>query len=172
MAQVCELTGKRPAYGNKVSHSNIKTRTRWMPNLRSKKYLIPELQQTIALLLSSRAIRTIDKLGGITPAIFAMKEALLSEQLQQVRRKIHNSRVKRTAAGQTAEGKAAAVAKTAAKAAKAAAAPKAAAPKAAKTAGKAKAKAAPKKKAAVKKAAPKKKAAKKAAPKKKAAKKK
>lgn len=149
MAQVCELTGKRPAYGNKVSHSNIKTRTRWMPNLRSKKYLIPELQQTISLLLSSRAIRTIDKLGGITPAIFAMKETLLSEQLQSVRRKIHSSRVKRSAAGKTEEGKAAAVKKATAKAAKAAAAPKAAAPKAAKTAGKAKVKpkAAPKKKA-------------------------
>lgn len=138
MAQVCELTGKRPAYGNKVSHSNIKTRTRWMPNLRSKKYEIPELKQTISLLLSSRAIRTIDKLGGITPAIFAMKEALLSEQLQSVRRKIHSSRVKRTAAGKTEEGKAAATAKASAKIAKAAA-PKAAAPKAAK------AKAAPKK---------------------------
>ncbi|MGE3262427.1 MAG: 50S ribosomal protein L28 [Bacteriovoracia bacterium] len=131
MAQVCELTGKRPAYGNKVSHSNIKTRTRWMPNLRSKKYEIPELKQTISLLLSSRAIRTIDKLGGITPAIFAMKEALLSEQLQSVRRKIHSSRVKRTAAGKTEEGKAAATAKASAKIAKAAA-PKAAAPKAAK----------------------------------------
>jgi large subunit ribosomal protein L28 len=150
MAQVCELTGKRPAYGNRVSHSNIKTRTRWMPNLRSKKYLIPELQQTIALLLSSRAIRTIDKLGGITPAIFAMKEALLSEQLQSVRRKIHKSRVRASAAGKTVEGKAAAVVRATAKAAKAAA-PKAAAPKAAahkaKPAAKAKAKAAPKKKA-------------------------
>lgn len=131
MAQVCELTGKRPAYGNKVSHSNIKTRTRWMPNLRSKKYEIPELKQTISLLLSSRAIRTIDKLGGITPAIFAATESLLSEQLQQVRRKIHKARVKKSAAGKTAEGKAA---KAAAKAAapKAEAAPKAKAAKAAK----------------------------------------
>lgn len=137
MAQVCELTGKRPAYGNKVSHSNIKTRTRWMPNLRTKKYEIPELKQTISLLLSSRAIRTIDKLGGITQAIFAMKESLLSEQLQQVRRKVHKSRVKNTAAGKTVEGKAAKAAKVAAapkgvaapKAAKAKAAPKAAAKK-------------------------------------------
>ncbi|MGZ3695565.1 MAG: 50S ribosomal protein L28 [Bdellovibrionota bacterium] len=154
MAQVCELTGKRPAYGNKVSHSNIKTRTRWMPNLRSKKYEIPELKQTISLLLSSRAIRTIDKLGGITPAIFAMKEALLSEQLQSVRRKIHKSRVRATAAGQTVEGKAAAATAKVAKAAKAATAAtakvakaaKAAAPKAAKVKPAAKAKAAPKKK--------------------------
>jgi large subunit ribosomal protein L28 len=129
MGQVCELTGKRPAYGNKVSHSNIKTRTRWMPNLRKKKFLIPELQQTIAILLSSRAIRTIDKLGGITPAIMNATEKSLSERLQQVRSKIYKARVKRTSG---------------AKQAKAAAAPEAAAPEAVAPKAKAKAKAAPK----------------------------
>lgn len=102
MAQVCELTGKRPAYGNKVSHSNIKTRTRWMPNLRKKKYEIPELKQTISLLLSSRAIRTIDKLGGITPAIMKAKQTMLSTRLQKVRAKIYKTRVKKTAAGKKA----------------------------------------------------------------------
>ncbi len=136
MSQVCELTGKRPAYGNKVSHSNIKTRTRWMPNLREKSYLIPELQQTISLRLSTRAIRTIDKLGGITPAIMAAGEKILSERLQRIRNKIHNARVKRTAAGKTPEGAQKKVAKAkhtrtekpsgTPKAAKAAKAPKAA----------------------------------------------
>ncbi len=112
MAQVCELTGKRPAYGNKVSHSNIKTRTRWMPNLRKKKFLIPELQQTIAILLSSRAIRTIDKLGGITPAIMNAHEKSLSERLMKVRAAIHKGRVKRTAVGSKKTAKVAAPAKT------------------------------------------------------------
>ena len=98
MAQVCELTGKRPAYGNKVSHSNRKTRTRWMPNLRSKKYEVPELKQTISLLLSTRAIRTIDKFGGITPAVMNAKESLLSPRLQSVRNKIYKARVKASAA--------------------------------------------------------------------------
>ena len=107
MSQVCELTGKRPAYGNRVSHSNIKTRTRWMPNLRHKSYEIPELRQTINLMLSTRAIRTIDKLGGITPAIFSVAEKLLSVRLAKIRNKIHKSRVKATAAGKTAEAKAA-----------------------------------------------------------------
>jgi len=102
MSQVCELTGKRPAYGNKVSHSNIKTRVRWMPNLRSKSYEIPELKQTLSLLLSTRAIRTIDKLGGITPALMAAGEKVLSERLQRIRNRIYSSRVKRTAAGKVA----------------------------------------------------------------------
>ncbi len=142
MAQVCELTGKRPAYGNKVSHSNIKTRIRWMPNLKSKKFVIPELQQTISLLLSSRAIRTIDKLGGITPAIMNAKEGALSERLQQVRNKIYKARVVRTAKGQPKKAAAPAAATEA----------KVAAPKAAKKApAKAKAKKAAPKKAAAKK---------------------
>jgi len=128
MAQVCELTGKRPAYGNKVSHSNIKTRTRWMPNLRNKKYLIPELQQTMSILLSSRAIRTIDKLGGITPAIMSASEKMLSERLRKVRAKIYKGRVKRTAAGKVS-GAEKAAAPAVEKAPKVAKAPKAAKPK-------------------------------------------
>jgi large subunit ribosomal protein L28 len=111
MSQVCELTGRRPAYGNRVSHSNIKSRVRWMPNLRSKSYEIPELRRTLSLLLSTRAIRTIDKLGGITQALFAAKEQELSERLQKIRRQLHTSRVKRSAAGKTNEGKQAKAAK-------------------------------------------------------------
>lgn len=105
MSQVCELTGRRPAYGNRVSHSNIKSRVRWMPNLRNKSYEIPELRRTLNMMLSTRAIRTIDKLGGITQALFAASEGDLSERLQKIRRQIHQARVKRTAAGQTAEAK-------------------------------------------------------------------
>lgn len=132
MSQVCELTGKRPGYGNKVSHSNIKTRTRWMPNLRKKSYEIPELKQTISLLLSTRAIRTIDKLGGITPAIMKASEKALSERLQKVRNTIYKSRVKKTATGKTAEGKAQKAAAKAAAPKAEAAAKKVAKPKAAK----------------------------------------
>ncbi len=105
MSQVCELTGKRPAYGNRVSHSNIKTRVRWMPNLRKKSYEIPELRQSISLMLSTRAIRTIDKLGGITQAIFSKSDKELSERLQKVRNQIYKSRVARTAAGKTGTAK-------------------------------------------------------------------
>lgn len=105
MAQVCELTGKRPNYGNNRSHSNIKTRTRWMPNLRSKRYEIAELQRTVSLMLSTRAIRTIDKFGNITVAIMNAKENLLSPRLQKMRREIYRARVAASAAGKVAGGK-------------------------------------------------------------------
>ena len=137
MAQVCELTGRRPAYGNKVSHSNIKSRTRWMPNLRKKRYMIPELKQTISIMLSTRGIRTIDKLGGITQAIMAAKENSLSDTLASVRNKISKSRVKATAGGKVTpkvKVKHSVAAKEAAPAAAPAKTAKAKAPKAAKAA--------------------------------------
>lgn len=81
MARKCELTGKRPLSGNKVSHSNIKTRTRWMPNMKSKKYFIPELGMTTSFYLSAGAIKTIDKQGGISNAIMKSKNENISENM-------------------------------------------------------------------------------------------
>jgi len=63
MSRVCELTGKRPISGNKVSHSNHKTRRRFLPNLQKKRFFVPELDKWITLKVSSNAIRSIDKYG-------------------------------------------------------------------------------------------------------------
>ena len=63
MARVCQVTGKRPITGNTVSHSNIKTRRRFLPNLQSKRYFLAEEDKWITLKLSSEAIRTINKNG-------------------------------------------------------------------------------------------------------------
>jgi large subunit ribosomal protein L28 len=63
MSKVCELTGKRPTVGNNVSHSNRKTKRRFLPNLQKKRFYVPEVDQWITLKVSTQAIRTIDKLG-------------------------------------------------------------------------------------------------------------
>ncbi len=63
MSKVCELTGKRPITGNKVSHSNHKTRRRFLPNLQKKRFFIPETNEWITLKVSTNAMRTINKLG-------------------------------------------------------------------------------------------------------------
>jgi len=63
MARVCQVTGKRPMTGNKVSHSNIKTKRRFLPNLQTKKFFLAEEDKWITLKLSSDAIRTINKNG-------------------------------------------------------------------------------------------------------------
>ncbi len=63
MARVCQVTGKRPIGGNKVSHSNIKTKRRFLPNLQKKRFYLAEEDKWITLKLSTEAIRTINKNG-------------------------------------------------------------------------------------------------------------
>ncbi|HMO60503.1 MAG TPA: 50S ribosomal protein L28 [Ferruginibacter sp.] len=63
MARVCQVTGKKPITGNKVSHSNIKTKRRFLPNLQTKRYFFAEEDRWITLKVSSEAIRTINKNG-------------------------------------------------------------------------------------------------------------
>jgi len=63
MARVCEITGKRPIKGHKISHSNVKTLRRFLPNLQTKRFYIPEEDKWISLKVSTEAIRTINKKG-------------------------------------------------------------------------------------------------------------
>ena len=63
MARVCQVTGKKPISGNKVSHSNIKTKRRFLPNLQTKRYFLAEEDKWVTLKVSSEAIRTINKNG-------------------------------------------------------------------------------------------------------------
>jgi large subunit ribosomal protein L28 len=63
MARICQVTGKTPIGGHKVSHSNIKTRRRFLPNLQTKRYYLPEEDKWITLKVSTEAIRTINKNG-------------------------------------------------------------------------------------------------------------
>jgi len=59
MARRCVLTGKRPNVGNKVSHSNIKTKKRQLPNLQKRRIWYPEEERFVTLRISTRALRTL-----------------------------------------------------------------------------------------------------------------
>ncbi len=61
MARVCQLTKKRPNVANSVSHSNIKTKKRQLPNLQWKRIWYAEEQRFVRLRLSTRALRTLRK---------------------------------------------------------------------------------------------------------------
>ena len=63
MARVCQVTGKTPIVGNKVSHSNIKTKRRFLPNLQKKKFYFAEEDKWITLKFITDAMRTINKNG-------------------------------------------------------------------------------------------------------------
>jgi large subunit ribosomal protein L28 len=73
MARVCEITGKKLMVGNSVSHSNIKTKRKFYPNLHSKRFYIPETDSWITLKVSAEAIRTINK-NGITACLKKARE--------------------------------------------------------------------------------------------------
>jgi len=63
MSRVCQITGKKPLVGNRVSHSNHKTKRRLEVNLRNKRFWFEEENRWIRLRLSARAMRLIDKVG-------------------------------------------------------------------------------------------------------------
>ncbi|HTO14913.1 MAG TPA: 50S ribosomal protein L28 [Edaphocola sp.] len=63
MARVCQVTGKRPITGHKVSFSNKKSKRRFLPNLQTKRFYLAEEDRWVTIKLSSDAIRTINKNG-------------------------------------------------------------------------------------------------------------
>ena len=63
MSRICQITGKRMMVGNKVSHSNVKTKRRFYPNLQTKKFYIPEEDKWITLRVTADGIRHINKKG-------------------------------------------------------------------------------------------------------------
>lgn len=63
MSKVCQVTGKRPMTGHNVSHSNRKTKRRFLPNLHKKRFWLANEQRFIKLVVSSKGLRIIDKLG-------------------------------------------------------------------------------------------------------------
>ena len=66
MARVCQVTGKKPMVGHSVSHSNIKTKRRFLPNLQTTRFFFAEEDRWITLKVSTDAIRTINKNGLAT----------------------------------------------------------------------------------------------------------
>ncbi|MGK0673696.1 MAG: 50S ribosomal protein L28 [Halothiobacillaceae bacterium] len=63
MSRVCQVTGKRPATGNNVSHANNKTRRRFLPNLHHHRFWLESEGRFVSLRVSSKGMRIIDKLG-------------------------------------------------------------------------------------------------------------
>ena len=63
MGQYCQVTGKRPMSGHRVSHANNKTKRRFFPNLHRKRYFLPEENRWITLSVSTYGMKIIDKKG-------------------------------------------------------------------------------------------------------------
>ena len=63
MSRVCEITGKKPAVGNRVSHANNKKRRRFLPNLHTQRFWLEAEKRWVTLRVSTNALRTIEKNG-------------------------------------------------------------------------------------------------------------
>jgi large subunit ribosomal protein L28 len=63
MARVCQVTGKRPMVGNKVSHANNRTKRRFLPNLQYRRFWVESENRWLRLRVSNAALRLIDKVG-------------------------------------------------------------------------------------------------------------
>jgi large subunit ribosomal protein L28 len=63
MPKVCQVTGRKPMSGHKVSHSNIKTKRRFLPNLQKKRFFLAEEDKWVTLKLTADSVRTINKVG-------------------------------------------------------------------------------------------------------------
>ena len=72
MARVCQVTGKGPMVGNKVSHANNRTKRRFLPNLQRRRFWVESENRWINLRLTTHALRTIDK-NGIDSVLATMR---------------------------------------------------------------------------------------------------
>ncbi len=63
MSRVCQVTGKRPVSGNNVSHSNVKTRRRFLPNIHRHRFWVESENRWVRLRISTKGLRIIDKKG-------------------------------------------------------------------------------------------------------------
>jgi large subunit ribosomal protein L28 len=63
MSRVCEITGKKPAVGNRVSHANNKKRRRFLPNLHTQRFWVETEKRWVTLRLSANGMRTVEKKG-------------------------------------------------------------------------------------------------------------
>ena|SRR5205823_4630280 len=98
MSRRCDLTGKAPQVGHKVSHSNIKTKRRFLPNLLNVTMISDTLGRSVKLRVSANALKTVDHRGGLDAFLMKARDEELSERARELKRQIRKKRAA-TAAG-------------------------------------------------------------------------
>lgn len=88
MSRECELTGTKPMVGNIVSHSQIKTKRRYLPNLVQVTLHSEALNQDFRMRIAAKALRTVDKLGGLDAFLAKAKEDALSPNALKLKREL------------------------------------------------------------------------------------
>jgi large subunit ribosomal protein L28 len=92
MSRRCDLTGKKPLVGHKVSHSNIKTKRRFLPNLRNVTLISDTLGRRFRLRVSANALKTVDHRGGLDAFLLKAKDGELAPRVLEIKRQIVKKR--------------------------------------------------------------------------------
>src|SRR5262249_40515738 len=98
MARKCAITGKGAMVGHNVSHANNKTKRRFVPNLQTTSLLSDALGLSVRIRLSTRAIRTVEKNGGIDAFLVATPDRKLPAEAKRLKRRIAAARARKEAA--------------------------------------------------------------------------
>jgi len=93
MSRRCELTGKAVQSGNLVSHSNRKTRTRFLPNLCNVTLISDALQRSVRLRIAAAALRSVEHRGGLDAFLLKARDTELSSNALALKREIAKKRV-------------------------------------------------------------------------------
>ena len=88
MSWRCDLTGKKPLVGHKVSHSNIKTLRRFMPNLRNVTLMSDALGRRVRVRVSANALKTVAHRGGLDAFQLKAKDADLAPKMRALKKQI------------------------------------------------------------------------------------
>jgi large subunit ribosomal protein L28 len=94
MSRRCELTGKGPQVGHKVSHSNRKTKRRFLPNLLNVTMMSDALGRSVRLKVSANALKTVDHRGGLDAFLLRAKNDLLAPRMRDLKRAIEKKQAK------------------------------------------------------------------------------
>jgi len=97
MSRRCQITGKGVLTGNNVSHANNKTRRRFLPNLQEQSLLSDTFGFSVSLRMSTRAIRTVERNGGIDAFLIGTRNSKLPPAAMALKRRILKARVKKQA---------------------------------------------------------------------------
>jgi large subunit ribosomal protein L28 len=88
MAKRCQISGKTVMSGNNVSHANNRTRRRFLPNLQSTRMQSEILGRQVSLRVSTSAMRTVEKHGGLDAYLLQARNAELAVEAQELKREI------------------------------------------------------------------------------------
>ncbi len=94
MSRRCDLTGKSVLVGHKVSHSNVKTKRRFLPNLLNVTMMSDALERSVRLRVCARALKSVDHRGGLDAFLLRAKDDVLAPKMRDLKRAIEKKQAK------------------------------------------------------------------------------